>query len=138
MQKGTTIKFYDCLIDLQETEVIMWFSFLQRVYYREPPPAYKVSYSWDVPIVVISQDDLSFDKTSPLFVMQPGAKDTKAKNVTVRLTATGNQFVIVNPEEIGIIQLLLLLPRAIIYSSTKSYFFSYSPITFMFALLKSR
>lgn len=90
----------------------VWF--FQRVYYREPPPAYKVSYSWDVPIVVISQDDLSFDKTSPLFVMQPGAKDTKAKNVTVRLTAGDNQFVIVNPEEIGTI---FLKADAVIYRS---------------------
>lgn len=70
---------------------------MQKVYLREAArvSAPKVYYEWDIPIVMISQEKLEFQAPCRLWL----TKGIKAKNLTD--TANENQFVIVNPEEIG-------------------------------------
>ncbi|XP_043264680.1 aminopeptidase N [Colletes gigas] len=72
----------------------------QKVYLRKAPPAStaKVSYRWDIPIVMMSQDKLEFHKPCPLWL----TKENEPKNFTVPDITDENNFIIVNPEEIGI------------------------------------
>ncbi|XP_054002804.1 aminopeptidase N-like isoform X3 [Hylaeus anthracinus] len=72
----------------------------QKVYLREAPPAStaRVSYQWDIPIVMMSQDKLEFHKPCPLWL----TKADEPKNFTIPDIADENNFIIVNPEEIGI------------------------------------
>ncbi|XP_071858487.1 aminopeptidase N [Bombus fervidus] len=69
----------------------------QKVYLREAPRAStpKVSYEWDIPIVTISQEQLDIQESCFLWL----TKGNKVENVTD--IADENQFIIVNPEEIG-------------------------------------
>ncbi|KAK1121271.1 hypothetical protein K0M31_010578 [Melipona bicolor] len=69
----------------------------QKVYLREAARASapKVSYEWDIPIVMISQEKLEFQAPCRLWL----TKGIKAKNLTD--ITNENQFIIVNPEEIG-------------------------------------
>ncbi|XP_050476325.1 aminopeptidase N isoform X1 [Bombus huntii] len=69
----------------------------QKVYLREAPRAStpKVSYEWDIPVVMISQEKLNIQESCLLWL----TKGNKMKNVTD--IANENQFIIVNPEEIG-------------------------------------
>ncbi|XP_076247604.1 aminopeptidase N [Calliopsis andreniformis] len=72
----------------------------QKVYLREAPPVStaKVSYQWDIPIVMISQDKLEFHKPCPLWL----TKSNEPKNLTIPDITDENKFIIVNPEEIGV------------------------------------
>ncbi|XP_076169474.1 aminopeptidase N isoform X2 [Ptiloglossa arizonensis] len=72
----------------------------QKVYLREAPPAStaKVSYQWDIPIVMMSQDNLDFQNRPILWL----TKANEPKNYTIEDITDENNFIIVNPEEIGI------------------------------------
>lgn len=74
---------------------------LQKVYLREAPRALtpKVSYQWDIPIVMMSEEKLEFHKPCPLWL----TKGNEPKNLTVPDIADEDHFIIVNPEEIGMI-----------------------------------
>lgn len=55
-----------------------------------------MSYSWDIPIVMISESTLNLTQLYPTFWM------TKSDLfVTIETDIDNNEFVIVNPEEIG-------------------------------------
>ncbi|XP_044004960.1 aminopeptidase N isoform X2 [Aphidius gifuensis] len=73
-------------------------NFTQNVYLREPAPPSneKMSYSWDIPIVMISENTLNLTQLYPTFWM------TKSDLfVTIETDIDNNEFIIVNPEEIG-------------------------------------
>ncbi|XP_011303201.1 aminopeptidase N [Fopius arisanus] len=73
-------------------------TFTQSVYLREaaPPSNEKMSYLWDIPIVMINQEKLNFKDLKTEFWL------TKSESrVTMNDTADKDKFVIVNPEEIG-------------------------------------
>ncbi|XP_015123465.1 aminopeptidase N isoform X2 [Diachasma alloeum] len=73
-------------------------TFTQSVYLREaaPPSNEKMSYQWDIPIVMINQDKLNFTELKTNFWL------TKAdSHITMKDTVDKNKFIIVNPEEIG-------------------------------------
>jgi aminopeptidase N len=72
----------------------------QKVYLRDIPPqsTAKVSYQWDIPIVMQTQDNLDFDKTKPTVWLK---KESVPKNFTMHDITSKNHFIIVNPEEIG-------------------------------------
>ncbi|CAL7933658.1 unnamed protein product [Xylocopa violacea] len=74
-------------------------TFSQKVYLRESTHANtpKVSYKWDIPIVMISQEKLEFHGPCRLWL----TKDNKITNLTIPDTTDENHFIIVNPEEIG-------------------------------------
>ncbi|XP_029035079.1 aminopeptidase N isoform X2 [Osmia bicornis bicornis] len=71
----------------------------QKVYLREAPRAStpKVSYQWDIPIVMMSEEKLEFHKPCPLWL----TKGNEPKNLTVPDITDEDHFIIVNPEEIG-------------------------------------
>ena len=71
----------------------------QKVYLRKPPPASttKVSYQWDIPIIMMSQEKLEFQKPCPSWL----TKGHEPKNLTIPDITDENNFIIVNPEEIG-------------------------------------
>lgn len=73
---------------------------LQNVYLREvPPPSNeKMSYQWDIPIVMVSQDNLNFSQLQPNIWMTKGGGDS---SITTKDTVEKEKFIIVNPEEIG-------------------------------------
>ncbi|XP_077262142.1 aminopeptidase N isoform X3 [Temnothorax americanus] len=72
----------------------------QKVYLRDIPPqsTAKVSYQWDIPIVMQAQDKLNFNNTKPTVWLK---KETVPKNFTITDITNKNNFIIVNPEEIG-------------------------------------
>lgn len=72
----------------------------QKVYLRDIPPqsTAKVSYQWDIPIVVQVQNDLNFHNTKPIVWLR---KENEPKNLTISDFTTKDNFIIVNPEEIG-------------------------------------
>ncbi|XP_026673991.1 aminopeptidase N isoform X2 [Ceratina calcarata] len=74
-------------------------TFNQKVYLREAPRAFtpRVSYEWDIPLVMMSQENLEYRPPCRLWLI----KDKPEKNLTVPDNVTDDQFVIVNPEEIG-------------------------------------
>lgn len=71
----------------------------QQVYLRDRPQesAERSKYSWFIPIVMVPQSSLNFSKTEPILWM---TKDGD-RNVTVKDIVPKDNFVIVNPEEIG-------------------------------------
>ena len=73
--------------------------FLQKVYIREMPPPFtdKMSYQWDIPIVMLSQDNLNFNNTKPIVWMTKNSD----RNLTIKSNVNETNFIIVNPEEIG-------------------------------------
>ncbi|GAB1859229.1 Aminopeptidase N [Camponotus japonicus] len=73
----------------------------QKVYLRDIPPqsTAKVSYQWDIPIVVQVQNNLNFHNTKPIVWLR---KENEPKNLTISDFTTKDNFIIVNPEEIGI------------------------------------
>ncbi|KAK0073413.1 hypothetical protein PV325_009747, partial [Microctonus aethiopoides] len=73
-------------------------TFKQNVYLREVPPASneKMSYLWDIPIIKVSQDNLNFSELKPNIWMTKSDSSITMKDDTAK-----EQFVIVNPEEIG-------------------------------------
>lgn len=79
-----------------ETKAI---TFSQKVYLREAPRAStpKVSYQWDIPIVMLTQEKLEIEKPCTLWL----TKGHEPKNLTIYNIAEEDQFIIVNPEEIG-------------------------------------
>ncbi|KAL6427644.1 hypothetical protein ACFW04_008841 [Cataglyphis niger] len=72
----------------------------QKVYLRDIPPqsTAKVSYQWDIPIVMQAQDNLNFQNTNPIVWLR---KETEPKNLTITDITSKDNFIIVNPEEIG-------------------------------------
>ncbi|XP_012283052.1 aminopeptidase N [Orussus abietinus] len=69
----------------------------QTVYLRNAPPPTmdKISgYRWDIPIVVVTQDQLGFDTFGPTRWMTD-------RDMSLRHVAESHYFLIVNPEEIG-------------------------------------
>ncbi|XP_044584203.1 aminopeptidase N isoform X1 [Cotesia glomerata] len=73
-------------------------TFTQNVFLRQLPPASneKMSYLWDIPIIMVSQNDLKFSKLYPNLWL------TKSDStITVPDSTSKDHFVIVNPEEIG-------------------------------------
>ncbi|KOC69113.1 Aminopeptidase N [Habropoda laboriosa] len=71
----------------------------QKVFLREAPRATtpKVSYQWDIPIVMMTQEKLEFQIPCKLWL----TRRNEPKNLTLYNIAGENEFVIVNPEEIG-------------------------------------
>ncbi|XP_017760428.1 PREDICTED: aminopeptidase N [Eufriesea mexicana] len=74
-------------------------SFTQKVYLRESPrnTTPKVSYEWDIPLVMMTQENLEFHPPYNLWL----TKGKGANNLIIADTTDENQFIIVNPEEIG-------------------------------------
>ncbi|EFN67471.1 Aminopeptidase N [Camponotus floridanus] len=72
----------------------------QKVYLRDIPPqsTAKVSYQWDIPIVIQFQNNLNFHNTKPIVWLR---KENEPKNLTILDFTTKDNFIIVNPEEIG-------------------------------------
>jgi aminopeptidase N len=72
----------------------------QKVYLRDIPPqsTAKVSYQWDIPIVMQAQDKLNFHNAKPTVWLK---KENIPKNLTITDITEKNNFIIVNPEEIG-------------------------------------
>ncbi|XP_008544416.1 aminopeptidase N [Microplitis demolitor] len=73
-------------------------TFTQNVFLRETPPASneKMSYLWDIPIIMVSQENISFDKLQPNYWLTKGDNSITRPDI-----ASKENFVIVNPEEIG-------------------------------------
>ncbi|XP_012251447.2 aminopeptidase N [Athalia rosae] len=74
-------------------------TFSQEVYLRDRPqdPVERGKYSWDIPIVMVTQDKLDFSETTPkLWLSKDGDRQVTIKDVTKE-----DSFIIVNPEEIG-------------------------------------
>ncbi|XP_011688674.1 PREDICTED: aminopeptidase N [Wasmannia auropunctata] len=73
----------------------------QKVYLRDIPPesTAKVSYQWDIPIVMQAQDKLNFSNTKPTVWLK---KENVPKNFTIPDITDKENFIIVNPEEIGL------------------------------------
>ncbi|XP_064212579.1 aminopeptidase N isoform X1 [Tribolium castaneum] len=69
----------------------------QRVYLRERPHDVpdKEKFVWWIPVILIRQDSLNFSNTKPIVWMK------KEKEITLENLPEANQFIIVNPEEIG-------------------------------------
>ncbi|XP_020279836.1 aminopeptidase N isoform X2 [Pseudomyrmex gracilis] len=72
----------------------------QKVYLRDIPPqsTAKVSYQWDIPIVMQAQDKLNFSNTKPTVWL---TRKIEPKNLTIPDITIKDNFIIVNPEEIG-------------------------------------
>lgn len=72
----------------------------QKVYLRDLPPqsTAKVSYQWDIPIVMQAEDKLNFSNTKPTVWLR---KENDLRNLTIPDIADGDNFIIINPEEIG-------------------------------------
>ncbi|KAM0725601.1 Aminopeptidase N [Formica fusca] len=72
----------------------------QKVYLRDVPPqsTAKVSYQWDIPIVMQAEDNLNFHDTKPTVWLR---KEIVPKNLTMLDLTNKDNFIIVNPEEIG-------------------------------------
>ncbi|XP_011162237.2 aminopeptidase N [Solenopsis invicta] len=72
----------------------------QKVYLRDIPPqsTAKVSYQWDIPLVIQAQDKLNFQNTKPTVWLK---KESVPKNFTITDVTDKDNFIIVNPEEIG-------------------------------------
>ncbi|KAL6259505.1 hypothetical protein P5V15_009423 [Pogonomyrmex californicus] len=72
----------------------------QKVYLRDIPPqsTAKVSYQWDIPIVMQAQNKLNFSNTKPTVWLK---KENIPKNLTISDITDKDNFIIVNPEEIG-------------------------------------
>lgn len=79
--------------------MLILFIYLQKVYLRETTrdSAPKVSYEWDIPIVIMTQGKLTFQEPCHLWL----TKGNSAKNLTVPDNTNESHFIIVNPEEIG-------------------------------------
>ncbi|XP_076290269.1 aminopeptidase N isoform X1 [Lasioglossum baleicum] len=77
-----------------ETKAI---TFNQKVYLREAPPAStsKLSFTWDIPLVIVSENKWELDKPCRLWMT------SEPKNLTIPDTYGEDNFIIVNPEEIG-------------------------------------
>ncbi|XP_015435689.1 PREDICTED: aminopeptidase N isoform X1 [Dufourea novaeangliae] len=79
-------------------------SISQKVYLRESLPytpqasTPKISYQWDIPLVMVSQEKWEFYKPCPQWL----TKSNEPKNLTVQDITDKNNFIIVNPEEIGL------------------------------------
>ncbi|KAF7394582.1 hypothetical protein HZH66_007756 [Vespula vulgaris] len=73
----------------------------QKVYMREPPPVpnNKALSQWDIPIVMLSENELDFSQTKPSVWLTK--QDNEPRNLTIKDIASKDQFIIVNPEEIG-------------------------------------
>lgn len=87
---------------------VLFFLFLQTVYLREaaPPSNEKMSYQWDIPIVILPQDALKTKDEEPYewreycsFWMTKGGSSVVVKKDVY----DQEKFIIVNPEEIGLI-----------------------------------
>ncbi|XP_031844214.1 aminopeptidase N isoform X2 [Nomia melanderi] len=79
-----------------ETKTI---TFSQKVYLREATPAStsKAVYQWDIPLVMISETNRDMYKPCNLWL-----RNTKVPtNLTIPDTVGGDNYIIVNPEEIG-------------------------------------
>lgn len=74
-------------------------TFSQKVYLREAPPAStsKLSYQWDIPLVIATEDKWELDKPCLLWL----TKSNEPINLTIPDTYDEDNFIIVNPEEIG-------------------------------------
>lgn len=72
----------------------------QKVYLRDTPPqsTAKISYQWDIPIVMQAEDKLNFSNTKPIVWLK---KENEPKNLTIPDITDESNFIIVNPEEIG-------------------------------------
>lgn len=72
----------------------------QKVYLRDIPPqsTAKVSYQWDIPIVMQAENNLNFHNTKPTVWLK---KENEPKNLTITDITSKDNFIIVNPEEIG-------------------------------------
>ncbi|XP_072760401.1 aminopeptidase N [Anoplolepis gracilipes] len=72
----------------------------QKVYLRDVPPqsTAKVSYQWDIPIVMQAENNLNFHNTKPTVWLR---KENEPKNLTISDITSKENFIIVNPEEIG-------------------------------------
>ncbi|KAG5316288.1 AMPN Aminopeptidase, partial [Pseudoatta argentina] len=72
----------------------------QKVYLRDIPPqsTAKVSYQWDIPIVMQAQYKLNFHNTKPTVWLK---KENVPKNYTISDITDKDNYIIVNPEEIG-------------------------------------
>ncbi|KAK2586542.1 hypothetical protein KPH14_011433 [Odynerus spinipes] len=72
----------------------------QKVYMRDAPPALnsKSFYQWDIPIVMLTEEELDFTQTKPSIWL---TKRNVMENLTIQHTAGEDSFIIVNPEEIG-------------------------------------
>ncbi|XP_024941271.1 aminopeptidase N isoform X3 [Cephus cinctus] len=72
--------------------------FSQKVFLRETSSRVvaKSNYEWDIPIVMLPQDNLNFSNTKPVAWMTKGNG-----NLTIHDITDKNSFIIVNPEEIG-------------------------------------
>ncbi|CAL1682755.1 unnamed protein product [Lasius platythorax] len=72
----------------------------QKVYLRDIPPqsTAKVSYQWDIPIVMQAESNLNFHNAKPTVWLK---KDNEPKNLTISDITSKDNFIIVNPEEIG-------------------------------------
>ncbi|XP_032667689.1 aminopeptidase N [Odontomachus brunneus] len=72
----------------------------QKVYLRDAPPqsTATISYQWDIPIVMQAEDKLNFFNTKPTVWL---TKQNEPKNLTIPDITDEDNFIIVNPEEIG-------------------------------------
>ncbi|XP_034944906.1 aminopeptidase N isoform X2 [Chelonus insularis] len=70
----------------------------QAVFLREPRPTSneKMSYQWDIPITITSQNNLNFSQLQPALWLSKNDLTTTHKD-----PASKDKFIIVNPEEIG-------------------------------------
>ncbi|KAG7187593.1 hypothetical protein KM043_016661 [Ampulex compressa] len=72
-------------------------TFSQKVYLRDalPPSTARISHQWDIPIVMVSEENLDFREMKPNFWLTKG-QDHQKEDITDE-----DHFIIVNPEEIG-------------------------------------
>ncbi|XP_012234176.1 aminopeptidase N [Linepithema humile] len=72
----------------------------QKVYLRDiaSESTAKISYLWDIPIVMQAQNKLNFYNTKPTVWL---TKENEPRNLTITDISDKNNFIIVNPEEIA-------------------------------------
>lgn len=71
----------------------------QKVYLREAPPAStaKLAYRWDIPILMLSESNMNFNRTIYWLTASH-----EPENMTIPDIAIEDDYIIVNPEEIGV------------------------------------
>lgn len=66
---------------------------------REPPPIpNKDMFQFDIPIIMLSENELNFSIIKPLAWLRRGIDQ---HNLTMKDIADKDHFILVNPEEIG-------------------------------------
>lgn len=72
-------------------------TFSQKVYQRDAPREIPRFLEWDIPLVMISQEKLEYQPPCRLWLLEGQTE----KNLTIPDETSDDQFIIVNPEEIG-------------------------------------